>query len=251
MIRYAVTEKELQAEIEKQAPGWLSRAKRNPSNGIWNKVRAVYVRLQHQKCAYCERLLSDQEKVPAGHGRPVDHFRPKSLYPLLAHEPLNYAASCVDCNSALKKFQFPIEAPSRLKAHTDLRKLKQEKPLLIYPIGDVDDDPESLITFVGYTATAVFQSGYRHRRARKTLELFRAGPVETVTRRELLVERAQQICLIWQNRRSPRKFLRYLEPERPHANCCRSFIKLLRSDPTQAREIYQYADEFLHPKAVR
>lgn len=246
MIRYPVTKKILLEKIEAASPGWLARAINNPKNGIWNKVRDVYTRIQHGKCAYCERLLSDPSQVNSGHGRPVDHFRPKTLYPLLAHEPLNYAVACIDCNSALKKSQFPVEA-ARKDKETNPAELKREKPLLIYPIGAVDENPEALITFNGYIAMAVAKKGYRKRRAIETLKLFHTGPEINSTRREILRERAERICAIWVN---PKRWADYESPDQAHANCCRSFVKLCQTSPDTAKKLYELADEFLHPSVT-
>lgn len=246
MIRYPITRKALLEKLEAASPGWAAKARRNPRKGIWNQVRDVYTRLQYGKCAYCERPLSDPDLVKAGHGRPVDHFRPKSLYPRLAHEPFNYAVACVDCNSALKTFNFPIEG-ARQATETDLKKLKAEKPLLIYPIGAVDEDPESLITFHGYIAMAAAKrTGYRFRRAQMTLKTFQTGPGETNTRREILRERALAICRIWHTRRL--SLADSSHPDQPHANCCRSFVRLCQSSPADAKALYALADDLLRPK---
>ncbi len=54
--------------------------------------------------------------------------------------------SCKTCNSTLKKNLFPIEG-TRDSGSTDPSKMKSEKALLIYPIGDFDTDPQELIAF--------------------------------------------------------------------------------------------------------
>jgi len=68
MIRYAVSKAELLQRIELEKPGWLARAQQRTNrflqrgkyterSSIWSEVKTVYMRLQHDKCAYCERQL--------------------------------------------------------------------------------------------------------------------------------------------------------------------------------------------------
>ncbi len=144
MIGYRVSFSTLTADIEREKPGWMDRAKKRTDafrakgkyaerGGIWSEVKPVYMRLQgNAKCAYCERKL---EAVTLGKGeQDVDHFRPKRNvkswrvrkaltdagvaassapptgsggYYLLPYHPFNYAAACKPCNSALKKDYFP------------------------------------------------------------------------------------------------------------------------------------------------
>src|SRR5207237_465016 len=86
-------------------------------------------------------------------------------YRELAYHPWNYAASCKQCNSVLKKNYFPICGPRRV-ASTNPRTMKGEKALFIYPIGDSDPDPRTLIGFVGMHPQPLL--------APKTHEYFRA-----------------------------------------------------------------------------
>jgi len=148
MIRIPVTPEELTRLIEEEAPGWSKRAaertkqarrlQRFTGPGIWSEVKGVYMKLQHHKCAYCERPMAESPEAKLEYD--VEHFRPKSRvtpwpdedtakrlrirykvrsgaargYPLLAHDPRNYAVTCKVCNSPLKADHFPIDGkPAR------------------------------------------------------------------------------------------------------------------------------------------
>ncbi|MCO5164795.1 MAG: hypothetical protein M9894_00295 [Planctomycetes bacterium] len=136
------------------------------------------------KCAFFERKL---ESVEHGRGsRPSSTSAPRgavkpwlvpasldglgmrqgtkesaSGYYLLAYHLFNYVASCIPCNSSLKGDYFPVRGKRRVpgdKSPQDL--LAAEKPYLIYPIGDFDEDPEELITFHGISPMAKKWSGH-------------------------------------------------------------------------------------------
>ncbi len=71
------------------------------------------------RCMYCE----DSE------GTDIDHFRPKSAFPLQTFEWENHLLACSYCNSNMKRTQFPLEADS---------------PLLIDPTAE---DPQTHLAF--------------------------------------------------------------------------------------------------------
>ena len=81
-------------------------------------------------------------------------------YYRLAYHIFNYAAACKPCNSALKKNGFPIAGTYRLEAD-DLEALKDEEAYLIYPLGDMDEDPEELIEFHGVVPRPIAARGHR------------------------------------------------------------------------------------------
>jgi 5-methylcytosine-specific restriction endonuclease McrA len=208
VIRYPITKAELERQIERFKPGWLQRARSRTesfrlqgfyreSNTIWGEIKAIYIRLQHAKCAYCEKQLEDEERGKSEHD--VEHFRPKSSvakwrvtnlirdanipftpptsgssdpgYHLLAYHLFNYATACKPCNSALKGNKFPI-AETRKPNSDDPADLRSEKAYLIYPISDVDYDPKKLIRFHGVSPQPVFRSGHRRNRAIVTIAFF-------------------------------------------------------------------------------
>ena len=164
MIQYAITLPELEQRIEQEKAGWLARAQSRKndfaalghyeeSSSIWSEVKAVYMRLQHGKCAYCERQLESVEFGKIEHD--LEHFRPKKKarpwklnqaltqagvtltapvagntdpgYHLLAYHPVNYCTSCKTCNSRFKSDYFPISGP-RSPGGNDPVQLGSEKP---------------------------------------------------------------------------------------------------------------------------
>src|SRR5438552_12772588 len=91
MIRYPVTREGLERLVEAERPGWLMRARRRTRKflaaatyqereAIWSEVKAVYVRLQHNKCAYCERRLTGLDYGGAIE-HDLEHYRPKGDVP--------------------------------------------------------------------------------------------------------------------------------------------------------------------------
>ncbi|MCP4153011.1 MAG: hypothetical protein GY757_35085 [bacterium] len=62
-----------------------------------------------ERCMYCEDSA----------GTDIEHFKPKSTYPLSAFDWENYLIACSACNSNYKRTQFPLD--------------EQRQPLLIDP----------------------------------------------------------------------------------------------------------------------
>lgn len=68
---------------------------------------------------------------------------------------------------------------------------RKEQPLLLYPLSDIDDDPEEHITFMGHLAAPTRASGQPSSRGEATITLF-----ELNDRRELLEGRARAILVV-------------------------------------------------------
>lgn len=291
MIGYPVTLARLGALVDAEKPGWRERAKAltdqfrgdgaytETKKPIWSEVKPVYMRLQgDSKCAYCERKL---EAVEKGKGeQDVDHFRPKKRvrrwrgshalkkagvaitapapdspgYHLLPYHLFNYAAACKPCNSVLKKDWFPIAGSYTLHGEhpTDLT---GELPYLIYPLGDIDADPESLIRFVGVSPRAVAAGGHDRNRALVTIEFF---ALDDETRKNLFRERAALIVTLFmllekfhgggpaaERKEAGDLITGFTSPVSAHTNCARSFTRLYESSRADAVEIYQNAVEFI------
>lgn len=292
MIRYPISDPDLRAEINRQKRGWLAKAEKRTAkfaaagrydekSGIWSEIKPVYVRLQHNKCGFCERKLSDETHGLIEHD--VEHFRPKSTvsawpsaalkprlnysfstgdawapgYYLLAYHPWNYLAACKPCNSALKSSFFPIAGPRAADPSlaADPWQLKDEQPFLIYPLGDLDDDPAELITFYGNMPRPAHRSGPRNRRARVTIDFF-----ELHTREDLLEERATWILGLWtalrlvqtgtpQDRTLAEGHVqRSISPQAPHANCLRAFHALAEQSAAEAGEVAKAMHDYLATK---
>jgi hypothetical protein len=287
MIRYQITETELHEKIESEKPGWLARAQERTDgfiaageydepSSIWSEIKRVYMHLQHDKCAYCERQLAAAEDGGTIE-HDVEHFRPKNTVPewptasddasfdfdtgtrlengyyWLAYRPLNYCTSCKKCNSPLKSNYFPIARDRGSVADDPAALTETEKPFLIYPLGDIDEDPETLIEFVGVLPKPVKRNGPRWRRAKVTIKFFRLD-----TREELIRERAR--CLVAldnalariENDPSPDRredakndVVRLRGAKSPHASCVRCACRMYETHPLEMRELFRAAREFL------
>ncbi|MFH1137582.1 MAG: hypothetical protein V1816_16050 [Pseudomonadota bacterium] len=291
MIRYPISRQELENLIEREKPGWTGRAQERTnqfaalgryeeSSSIWSEVKVVYLRLQHGKCAYCERQLESEEYGQVEHD--LEHFRPKKAakpwtaplalreagikitapvngdadpgYHLLAYNPLNYCTSCKTCNSGLKKDFFPIEGKRESKG-ADPARLSSEKPLLVNPVGDFDDDPAALIGFYGLSPLAVPGPAYQRRRGLVSIAFFH---LDDLKRKYLFRERAQIIVDLYsflgqvEHARDP-EFKGIYEdivetmtkPSAPHSNCARSYRELYHQDKNEAGDIFRLASSYL------
>jgi hypothetical protein len=283
MIRYPVSK----ADIEQQAGQyWLDRAaektktfkqlgRYEEKSAIWSEVKPIYMKLQgNGKCIFCER---EMEAVANGKvEQDLEHFRPKGNvkawkpskaltdagvkvtavpatgtgYYLLPYHLLNYAAACKPCNSTLKKDYFPIAGKYNLKG-SDPAKMKSEKPLLIYPVGDLDSDPELLITFTGASPVAVSKSGHKRHRALVTIEFFKLDDPEK--RKNLYRDRALLIIALYsllqktkvgtaaQKAAARATVDNFLQPGLRHLNCARSFDRLYAKDSSEAEAVFDSA----------
>ncbi len=273
MIRYAITEDKLNAEIDAISPTWRDRAKDrietfrtaqkyDEASSMWGEIKSVYRTLQHDKCGYCERILEDKRDIDVEHFRPkksVKSFIPTNQPPypystggawdegyyLLAYHPQNYLIACKMCNEALKKSYFPIAGTRQ--QNDDPKQMVSENPFLIYPIGDLDDDPEMLLEFVGIFPKRRYLSGHENRRVEVMIDLF-----ELDIREKLLIGRAKIIYALWlalnkypQDQRS-QDYIHYLtSSSSAHCNCARSFYHLFQQDRARAEEVAGYAIEYV------
>jgi hypothetical protein len=287
VIRYALSEKELRRRIETEKRGWLARARAQTNENatavepkfpsLWSEIKQVYIDLQHSKCAFCEKPLAGRIEQDAEHFRPKGRVTPWSRsqalldeglvlrqppdgsdergYTRLAYHPLNYAMSCKSCNSVFKRNLFPIAGGRNIDAKKPPA-VSAEKPLLVYPIGDSDDDPETILQFEGWTARAIDANGFGRLRALSLIELFRLN--DWKERKELLAGRARQIQLLYLNllaidqkanavlvNAAKSNADRMLRDSEPHANCLRSFSRLYHKEPGQARAYFLELSEYL------
>lgn len=300
MIRYPVTQAGLRQKIEAE-PGcatWFadaakrtatfaaagyydeklefeSEGKKVKASPIWSKIKPVFMRIQHEKCAYCERQLSSEEWGRGEHD--LEHFRPKSKarpwkastalqregvvitppsagkhdpgYHLLSHHPLNYCAACKTCNSGLKSDYFPI-AGVRNPIGDSPQKFEDEKALLIYPMGKLDTDPETLIDFHGLSPRAIPASGFKRQRALVNIAFFQ---LNNQKRKELYRERARQIVSVYAflTKRVAKgdvwdELIEVFQASsEPHTSCTRSFVRLFETNPAEADEIFNLAKSYL------
>ena len=262
MIRYAKTLTEIEAGVDAHTPTWRSRARRRTSRlitrgryheatSIWSEVKPIFMRLQHNKCAYCEQQLERGALGAIAHD--LEHFRPKSSvrawpedaarYPFatgdalaqgyyrLAYHLGNYLAACKVCNSLLKSDFFPIAA-SRIEGKDRPEEYAAERPFLIYPIGDADDDPENIIAFRGVTAIPRHSESEKWRRAVIMIDFL------GLNREGLQESRAYTLLAVWEAFKNTEHgdihsllMLDLLTSEKaPHTSCARYFRDLCRVD---------------------
>lgn len=288
MIGYKISYQDLTTLVEAHCPGWIKKAKKRTdgfiSNGkyeetssIWSDVKVVYMRLQGEgKCIFCERKL-ESEQYGMGE-QDVEHFRPKGRvsvwkaaaksaaygvsitspppkaggYYRLAYHLFNYAAACKPCNSALKSDGFPIAGSYKFDGD-DPKTLLSELPLLIYPLGDFDDNPEDLIAFSGASPFPVPASGRSRDRALTTIEFFALA--DPVARKNLFRERALILIALWgqlevatknpANANAAEAVAALQSDKSSHANCARSFARLYQANRPAAEGFFNAAMQYV------
>ena len=245
------------------------------SSSIWGDVKPVFMEVQGAaKCCFCERKFEGDFNR---HELDLEHFRPKGRvkewpcppdlsgkgvsptappasnrgYYLLSYHLLNYAVACRPCNAGLKKDYFPILGRYDFGGE-DPREMKAERPWLLYPIGRLDIDPEEVIAFYGILPLSRSADPHLRLRGLVTIAFFRLDDV--VARKDLMRERAMVVLVLHgllmkaeQKEDSDAVVLagELISPSAPHANCARSFVRLFRSNRTEAREVARDAERFL------
>lgn len=285
MIRHMVTEDDLIRRVDTALPGWRARAatrtakfvadgKYEERSGIWSEIKPVFMKLQHNKCAYCERQLASADFGGAVE-HDLEHFRPKSSvlvwpgatefgyttgaasstgYYWLAYHLLNYSVACKKCNTGLKLNYFPISASRGRLSATPAELTGSEKPYLVFPVGDMDDDPADIITYMGINAVPAKKTGPRKRRADVTIAFFRLN-----NREELRKERAGLLDLLGlhleiindpavpvaRQNEAKRTVERLLKPNASHSACVTAMTRLYQADTEAARGLIQAARDYL------
>jgi hypothetical protein len=294
MIAYRISLADLERRIAAHNPTWLARALARTARfrdagsyeeekSIWSDVKPVYMALQgNAKCAFCERKLEPPKFGLAEQA--VEHFRPKGNlrdwrlppefkpdgiklgrkstkkggYYLLAYHPFNYSAACHPCNSVIKSDFFPVAGSHQLTGDDPQKLHAGEKPLLIYPIGDFDEDPETLLRFRGVSPYAVHASGHRRHRAMVTISFFHLDDPERglpQERNRVIVAMFPALVTIAGKGSQARKKLAksivagFTAETAPHANCARSFRLLFEQDPREAERIFNAAADCIAAKS--
>jgi hypothetical protein len=293
MIRYDKVDRAgLEALVQAHDPSWITKAGTRTAalmtagafveaSSIWGDIKAVFMRLQHFKCVFCERPLAGLVAGSAEHD--LEHFRPKgsikawpkpkdvarfaygfptgpasdSGYYWLAYDLLNYAAACKPCNTARKSNYFPIGG-ARGGPHATVTALNAaEMPLLIYPITDLDDDPEDLITFDGVLAVPKHAAGRQHERARVTIDFFALNDREELLKDRFRAIRTAFLALEMANtnpdpaRRAAanRSLDEAASDAGAQASCVRSYLRVATTDTARAWGTYLAAEAYLNGPA--
>ena len=291
MIGYRITLKRLKEKITAESADWLTRAAErterfrtlgrfDEDSSIWSEVKVVFMRLQGEgKCVYCERKL--ESETFGAVEQDVEHFRPKgnvktwkapqSLtaegisfttvpnedrgYFLLPYHPFNYSAACKPCNSVLKKDYFPIAGSYKLTGENP-KKLLTEKPYLLYPVGDFDDDPERVIQFHGTSPQSAAATGHKRARALVTIEFFKLD--DMAKRKNLFRERAMVVIALFPQLQAltgsgtPAEKAAaqalvdgFTSTKAAHTNCAKCFRRLFDANPAEAKAVFDKACQFI------
>ena len=295
MIRHPIPPPALDARVDQDVPNWRKRASKRTDgfktkkrfaekSSIWSEVKPLFMTLQGEnKCIYCERKFGSLQTSTVEHD--LEHFRPKSHvedwsvpasltqlgvavtkpkanntgYYLLPYHLENYSSSCKTCNTYYKLDRFPVAGNYDMLG-ADPRALAAERPFLIYPVGDWDIDPESVIGFLGFVPQADPNSPDYHR-GLVTIAFFGLDDIDM--RSDLFLERAKTIVgmrplLVDANdpartaadrADAQRRVDRYTSARAPHANCARSFERLFRANRAQADLVYKRADDYWASKS--
>jgi hypothetical protein len=291
MIRCATTLAELEAAADLVKPGWRVRAATRTQNfaalgryeevgPIWSEIKDVFIDLQREKCAFCERKLESKKEYDVEHFRPktsVSHWsvsaelaakgvvlnQPANLaveagYHLLAYHLLNYSVACAKCNSELKNDYFPISGPRASTSDDPISLTAIEKPLLVFPIGNFDEDPEDVIEFRGPAPQAKAAPGtQKHFRGlltiaffglddmKKRKELFR-GRLNVIQKMGLAFMRMSDAGIPVATHDRCKRIIHYhLTADAAHTACGRCYAALWGSNPAKAEEIWNDAVDAL------
>jgi hypothetical protein len=292
MVRYDITPAQLSTNINAERPAWLNTAKQKTAaikaRGFydketdgqgWGDIKGVYMQLQANKCAYCERKLSGPPYGNREHD--VEHFRPKSRlrawphathkhlmdaqtgqlknygfplglpeetgYAQLAFHPLNYSTACARCNQSLKSDFFPVRAKRQLRQGSPA-KMKTEKALLIYPLGRIDDDPRHLITFAGILPKPVSDAGFARERAEVTIDFFALDSEDLAEERADILKSLYFPLRVISAGNAHQDYADAVttiqlanSPLAPHSTCSYAFTSLFQANPGLAKEYFDEA----------
>ena len=255
----------------------------------WASVKYLFMAIQNEKCAYCERKLAARGSGGAAE-HDLEHFRTKnpvkswsapaeidfevgeaydSGYYWLAFHLLNYCTACKKCNTGFKSNYFPV-AGTRLRPPEvpSPRTMRSEKPLLLYPLGTIDDDPENVLRFRGLAACPPFmdpalphkeqQDAHRNKRARTIIAFFALNK-----RDELLWGRAEKLRELEKSfaqinsgdpeaaENAQADIRRLTDGFSEHTACVRAMIRLYRQDVKTARLYFAAVRAYLDSKTPK
>ena len=136
--------------------------------------------------------------------------------------------------------------------------LASEQPLLIYPLGDFDEDPESLMGFIGLSPISLSDRGHARHRALVTISLFRLDQrVQLIKHRAVLLWLLFAELELLQNARSAKDRVQHQTAidtltgaEVPFSNCLRCFRELHATDRDRAAELAQECQRYLRTKSL-
>ncbi len=169
-------------------------------------------------------------------------------YYWLAYDLRNYTASCKVCNSTFKASFFPV-LNERAFAPRPIAELQEEGALLCYPLGDLDEDPENLITYLFTTAVPRQLEGPLNLRARVIIDFFGLNKRDHLHRqRARMIGAVGGLLSARDAGQASENLLQVLDlmegAHIPHAACVRAFIRLWREDNQAARAGYELCQRY-------
>ena len=246
---------------------------------FWGDVKRVFITVQHDKCAFCEKSLEEsliewdlehfrpksevtEWKLPCANGRDLTqrnfHLKPRAThweyqyptglpmsegYYLLTYNLENYVASCKTCNSVYKRTYFPIKN-GRVAGGDTIAAHDSEGAYLIYPLGDYGENPEDFLQFEGVQAKAKNGS----LRGQLLIDFF------DLNRESLQFSRANWLLHTFRptydafqaNILSGSETMEYLLSHKaPYTNCTRCFMELCIKDFNAANQQYRIMKRIL------
>ena len=151
-VKYRGTEKrEKEIELIKAQRDVLkgSKEKIEFDSTFWKLSKAQLKKESFGKCAYCE---ANTEVVAHGD---VEHYRPKSIYWLLAYTYDNYLYACQICNQIYKSDNFPINGIRFPEPQVSAYSTEDEIKLLVKNIS-----PDPIDVDANYTLQTYLQKHY-------------------------------------------------------------------------------------------
>ncbi len=229
MISYPTPPDWLRSEIKTRYPRWIPD---------WKKLKPLFGEIQHRKCAYCERKLDLFKHTFEGD---IDHFRPKSRYPQLAHEPTNYTLTCDICNRSYKGDKFPTKGSYAGITATSPTSLKNEDPDFVHPLDPQEPKLEDIIGFIGVIAFSKVPSNSREEeRANAMIDHFSLNGRDDL--REERIKDMERIYLAYINPTNPvaEVVLQTAESaSEAHSNFAGCYLRLCRDDFPTAEALAQ------------
>ena len=106
---------------------------------VWGQYKEQIAEITNWQCAYCECAFNDEGVAQ------VEHFRPKSLFPLSAYDWDNYLLACGGCNRP-KSDKWPSDGEYIRPDHPNYNAEKHFKFQADGGVDSLHDDAELTIT---------------------------------------------------------------------------------------------------------
>jgi hypothetical protein len=272
VIRIHVSEDHLHASIEGVSPGWHAKKKKAWSDvkPVYLALQSNLCAYCEAPRDFVRAEVAELDAAPREKDGEfaVEHFRPKgatsrwpdasakrrlegagvdvlavragraSGYGKLRFSPWNYVASCYTCNSTLKANRFPIAGAATAPKGPDRLHIEalndRERPLLLFPLGDLDEDPEAVIGWNGVMPVPKRRRDAADARGAVTIVFFR---LDGVGRPRLLEARFRQLATLLALLKIEADVSLVLKTE-PFRACMRAYHARWLEDPEAAAQLF-------------